>query len=96
MYNIILHDGGTKEQTIDRLAKLYDCTTHQSILPKLNILASRYDLELKEWIADGTKFSIVLDNVDSYVKPRRETKDKGNVMYHMVQAIAVADRVKDE
>ena len=34
-----------------------------------------------------------MDNVDMLVKPRHDDSSKSNKMYHMVQAIAVKDRV---
>lgn len=55
-------------------------------------MAKRYDASMKTW----NQYSIVLDNVDIYVKPRREASDKSNTMHHMVQAIAVEDRVLSE
>lgn len=77
---------------MNRLARLYDCVTHQSIIHKLTDMAQRYDIPMKSW----EEFSIVLDNVDIYVKPRQETASKSNTMHHMVQAIAVKDRVLSE
>ena len=37
--------------------------------------------------------NIVMDNVDMPVKPHNDDADKFNKMHHMVQAIAVKDRV---
>lgn len=88
-YSLILSHSGLTDAGMNRLAKLYDCVTHQSILQKLNGIATRYDMEMKTW----EQYNIVLDNVDIYIKPRRETASVSNKMFHMVQAIAVKDRV---
>lgn len=88
-YSLILSDGGITDAAMNRLARLYDCVTHQSIINKLTAMAARYDIPMNSW----REFSIVLDNVDIYVKPRQETATKSNTMHHMVQAIAVEDRV---
>lgn len=92
IYSLILSDGGITDSCMNRLAKLYDTVTHQNIIGKVNDLAGRFDAELQHW----NDFSIVFDNVDMMVKPRREAADKSNQMYHMVQAIAVQDRVVAE
>lgn len=88
-YSLILSNGGITDACMNRLAKLADTVTHQSVLTKLNGMAKRYDAHLKNW----PQFSIVVDNVDMLVRPRREDSSKSNKMYHMVQAIAVKDRV---
>lgn len=71
-YSILLSNGGLKDASINRLAKLYDCTTHQNLLPKLNAIADRYDIGLQQWVKKNQQFGIVFDNVDVYVTPRRE------------------------
>lgn len=92
-YTFLLSDGGLTNIAMNRLAKLYDCTTHQSFLPKLNALSSRTNFDLQHWIAQKTEFGIVFDNVDVLVRPRMESSNKSNNMFHMVQAIAVKERV---
>lgn len=88
-YSLILSNGGLTDATMNRLARMYDCVTHQNIIKKLSAMAERYDASMKTW----KEFNIVLDNVDIYVKPRREASNRSNTMHHMVQAIAVKDRV---
>lgn len=92
--SIILSEGGISNVTMNRMAKLYDCTTHQSLLPKLNVIASRFNIDLNRWVSHDHQFSIVFDNVDIFIKPRMESSFKTNTMYHMVQAMAVKDRVR--
>lgn len=87
-------DGGMKDASMNRLAKLYDCTTHQSILPKINALGKRHLFDLGKWTAEGIEYSIVFDNVDILTRPRRESAKVSNKMHHMVQAMAVQERVK--
>lgn len=89
MYGLILSDGGITNICMNRMAKLYDTTTHQSLLYKQNQMAARYDIDLAKW----QEFGIVLDNVDMFVRPRYETSARSNTMHHMVQAIAVEERV---
>lgn len=89
LYSLLLSDGGVTDSCMNRLAKLYDCVTHQSIIGRLNDIAKRYNVELQTW----PDFCVVFDNVDAMIKPRRQTAEKQNVMTHMVQAIAVKDRV---
>lgn len=93
-YSIVLSQGGVTAVTMNRLARLYDCTTYQSVLPKLNLIAEGYLVDLNEWIVRRKEFAVVFDNVDMYVKPRMESKSKSNTMSHMVQAIAVQERVE--
>lgn len=90
MYGLILSNGGITNSSMNRMAKLYDCTTSQNLLGKLNKMASRYAVDLDTW----DEFGIVVDNVDIFVKPRREMSTKTNQMFHMVQAIAVEERVQ--
>ena len=54
----------------------------------------RSDTKVKKWQTEKKQFGIVLDNIDVYVKPRRETAGKHNTMFHMVQAIAVQERIQ--
>lgn len=84
-----------KDVSMNRLAKLYDCATHQSILPKINILAERHHVDLSQWVQQSLEYSIVFDNVDIMMRPRRESSVNCNKMHHMVQAIAVQERVKN-
>lgn len=93
-YSLMLSHGGVLDTTMNRLARLYDCTTHQSLQPKLNELAKRYNLDLMEWIKQNKGFAIVFDNVDVFTKPRSASASKSNTMFHMVQAIAVKERVE--
>ena len=93
-YSLLFSDAGVKDKSMNRFAKLYDCTTHQSILPKINILAKREHVDLSHWEESALQFGIVFDNVDILMRPRRESSKKANTMYHMVQAIAVQERVK--
>lgn len=88
---IILSNGGLTDTCMNRMAKLYDTVTHQNLIKKLNDLAKRHKVSLAQL---ENQYCVVLDNVDIYVKPRRETKDKSNTMHHMVQAIAVEERVQ--
>lgn len=90
MYGLILSDGGMTNVGINRMAKLYDTITHHGLLRKLNDMAKRYNVDLNKFV----EFGIVLDNVDMYVKPRAETAKTSNTMHHMVQAIAVEERVQ--
>lgn len=92
-YSIVLNHGGIKDSAMNRLAKLCDCVTHQNLLSKLNAIADRYDLELIQWRKQCEEYGIVFDNVDLLVRPRRETQSTANTMYHMVQAMAVKERV---
>ena len=88
-YSLILSNGGITDACMNRLARLSDTVTHQNLLGKLNELAGRWDVSLRTW----PQFNIVMDNVDMLVKPRHDDSSKSNKMYHMVQAIAVEDRV---
>lgn len=93
MYSLILSDGGITDKCMNRMSKLYDTTTHQNLLTKLNVMATRYNVMLDKWKAELREYSVVIDNVDIFVRPRRESKGKTNIMNHMVQAIAVDERV---
>ena len=88
-YSLILSNGGATDVCMNRMAKLYDTVTSTNVLRKLDEMARRYNVCMESW----SQFSLVIDNVDIYVKPRRETADHSNTMHHMVQAIAVKDRV---
>ena len=92
LYSLILSNGGVTDACMNRLARLSDTITHQSLLTKLNAMAQRWDVPLQRW----QQFNIVLDNVDMFVRPRHDDSSKSNKMYHMVQAIAVKDRVLPE
>ena len=54
----------------------------------------RSDSKVKKWQTEKKQFGIVLDNIDVYVKPRRETAGKHNTMFHKVQALAVEERIQ--
>lgn len=88
-YSIVLSDAGLTDSCMNRLAKLRDTVTHQNLLGKLNAIAKRHKVDMDDW----KEFGVVLDNVDVYVKPRKESSEKTNKMHHMVQAIAVEERV---
>lgn len=76
------------------LAKLNDCTTHQSILPKVNELANQHHSMLAKWSAQKEQYAIVFDNVDIHIKPRQQSQNTSNTMHHMVQSMAVKERVQ--
>lgn len=94
LYGLLLSDGGITDTCMNRLAKLQDTTTHQSLIGKLNAMAADYKSTIDEWDRQLKQYAIVVDNVDIYTKPRRETAEKSNTMNHMVQAITVEERVK--
>ena len=52
-------------------------------------MAQRWDILLQTW----QQFNAVLGNAEMSVKPRHDDSSKSNKMYHMIQAIAVKDRV---
>ena len=61
LYSLLLSDGCVTDSCIIRLAKLYDCVTHKSIIGRLNDLAKRYNVELRTWL----DFCVVFDNVEA-------------------------------
>lgn len=92
-YSLVLSDGGLTDVAMNRLAKLYDCVTHQALLPKVDSIASGFDRDINTWKQDGKQFSIVFDNIDIYIRRRKESSTSTNLMQNMVQAIAVLDRI---
>lgn len=90
----MLSNCGLTDVGLNRLARLHDSVLHNTVSKKLSNLANRYDELLKQWDSELKEYSVVLDNVDMLTKPRREMAEKGNRMNHMVQAIAVEERVQ--
>lgn len=92
-YSLLLSEGGTKDTALDRLASLHDCLSTRMTLNKLNGMAANYDIPLRKMREEGRPYVVVFDNVDKYIRPRHQSSTSSNKMVHMVQAIAVAERV---
>lgn len=87
----LLVTGGAKESCISRLSRIYDCMHYSTTLHMQDAFAAVIDEDLKGWKDDASTFNIVYDNVDKHVRSRH-TKNK-NKMVHMVQGIAVKNRI---
>lgn len=95
-YGLMISNCGITDVGLDRMARLGDAVVHQTVSGKLKQLAKRYDVVLNKWDSELANYGIVLDNVDIMTRPRREKADVSNTMHHMVQAIAVEERIKTD
>lgn len=92
-YGLTLSNAGVTDNGLDRMAHLQDSVIHNTVDKKLTDLANRYDELLKKWDQQLVEYGIVIDNVDIMTRPRRQKEGKSNVMHHMIQGIAVQERV---
>ena len=83
-----------KDEGLSRLAKLYDTVTTVTLLKKLDQLSLRYLAPVQPARDAATPLTVVLDNVDKYLRARQTTHTRGNTMTHMVQALAVVERIQ--
>lgn len=60
MYSLIISDCGIRDACMNRLAKLYDTITHQSLLTKLNDMSTRYNKLLDDWKSQLQEYSVAL------------------------------------
>lgn len=89
----VLMSGGTKQCTLNQLACVHDVMSNTQRDRKQLEYVQLFDQDLQVWKDEENKFQIVFDNVDKHVKRRHQSSAKPNAFQHMVQAIALKDRV---
>ena len=57
-------------------------------------MGKRVDVVIAKRDAQLKNYGIVVDNVDLMTKPYHDKTEKSNTLHHMVQAIAVEERVR--
>ena len=93
-YGLMVSNSGITDAGLDRLAHLHDSVVHTTVGSKMCDMGKRVDVLIAKWDAQLKNYGIVVDNVDIMTKPRRDKTEKSNTMHHMVQAIAVEERVR--
>lgn len=89
----VLASGGTKHQTMDQLARLYDVMSNTARDNKQSDYVQIFNTIKLEWKRRPKPFQVVFDNVDKHLSRRQQSKDVTNTLCHMVQALCVGDRV---
>lgn len=85
--------GGLKQQSVDQLARLYDAMSTSSRDTKNKQYAEIFDETKQQWKDSDVTFQIGFDNVDKRIGRREQTKLSPGKLHHMVQAVAIRDRV---
>ncbi|XP_071796288.1 uncharacterized protein [Asterias amurensis] len=103
-----LLEGGCSKQVFQRLHTRGVSSAYQTVLSKQAIFGNGFDNKVKEWASTAadesavdtsevdsplSSYQIVMDNVDIRVRARHTTKDHHGTDFHMVNTMAVKDRV---
>ena len=90
MYNILLK---FSLQTMERFNHLHLAVSPRTLHRRLEEIGSRFDDVVKQWMADGSVFQLIGDNVDIYQRPRFMTADHRPVIFNWFQVCAVKNRI---
>lgn len=105
---LTLWEGGCHRRTFARLGARNLCSSYSYVINKQEEFGEGFDSEVKDWgkqLLDAKEmgqsaeevhcpsFQLVMDNVDIRVKARHTTRDNYGSDYHMVNILAVKDRV---
>lgn len=80
-------------QTMERFNHLHLTVSPRTLHRSLEEIGVGFDHVVKQWMADGTSFQLVGDNVDIYQKPRYMTAEHRPRMMNWFQMCAFANRV---
>ena len=75
------------------LNQLNVCLGYQATLNLLSTISKQHIIPIQNWIAEGTSFKFVGDNVDKQQKARDVRSDHKGQMYHMYSILALKSQV---